>query len=61
MFTFNGLHPHQRVEEVSVARDWRPLGWAALALAAAALMVISLPPRARVPELVIIPTTQSFT
>jgi NAD(P)-dependent dehydrogenase (short-subunit alcohol dehydrogenase family) len=30
-------------------------------LAAAALMVISLPPRARVPELVIIPTTQSFT
>ncbi|MGZ0172331.1 MAG: SDR family oxidoreductase [Planctomycetales bacterium] len=30
-------------------------------LAAAALMVISLPPRARVPELVMIPTTQSFT
>ncbi|MDA0806862.1 MAG: SDR family NAD(P)-dependent oxidoreductase [Planctomycetota bacterium] len=30
-------------------------------LAAAALMVISLPPRARVPELVIIPTRQSFT
>ncbi|MDA0281894.1 MAG: SDR family oxidoreductase [Planctomycetota bacterium] len=30
-------------------------------LAAATLMVVSLPPRARVPELVIIPTTQSFT
>lgn len=30
-------------------------------LAAAALMVISLPARARVPELVMIPTTQSFT
>lgn len=30
-------------------------------LAAAALMVVSLPPRARVPELVMIPTTQSFT
>ena len=30
-------------------------------LAAASLMVISLPARARVPELVMIPTTQSFT
>ena len=30
-------------------------------LAAAALMVASLPPRARVPELVMIPTSQSFT
>lgn len=30
-------------------------------LAAATLMVVSLPPRARVPELVMIPTTQSFT
>lgn len=30
-------------------------------VAAAALMVVSLPARARVPELVIIPTTQSFT
>lgn len=30
-------------------------------IAAAALMVACLPPRARVPELVITPTTQSFT